>query len=72
MNIFITTCILCDEQDRTVKFFDNVSCPDLFKYFVFQNFIRRCLQYKKEMRPDVLVLSIDDYLKPSAMKAKGG
>ncbi|XP_045169410.1 serine/threonine-protein kinase tousled-like 2 [Mercenaria mercenaria] len=37
-----------------------------------KNFIRKCLQYKKEMRPDVLQLATDDYLKPAAMKAKGG
>ncbi|XP_060560819.1 serine/threonine-protein kinase tousled-like 2 isoform X2 [Ruditapes philippinarum] len=36
-----------------------------------KNFIRKCLQYKKEMRPDVLQLATDDYLKPAAMKAKG-
>ncbi|KAK3588071.1 hypothetical protein CHS0354_012124 [Potamilus streckersoni] len=35
-------------------------------------FIRRCLQYKKEMRPEVLQLAIDDYLKPPALKSKGG
>ncbi|XP_052246853.1 serine/threonine-protein kinase tousled-like 2 isoform X2 [Dreissena polymorpha] len=35
-------------------------------------FIRKCLQYKKEMRPDVLLLAQDDYLKPAAMKSKGG
>ncbi|KAL4222100.1 Serine/threonine-protein kinase tousled-like 2 [Mactra antiquata] len=37
-----------------------------------KNFIRKCLQYKKEMRPDVLLLAKDDYLKPTAMKSKGG
>lgn len=37
-----------------------------------KNFIRKCLQYKKEMRPDVLQLATDDYLKPAAMKSKGG
>lgn len=36
----------------------------------FQNFIRRCLTYKKDDRPDVLTLSSDDYLKPPAMKSK--
>ncbi|KAK2173040.1 hypothetical protein NP493_908g00022 [Ridgeia piscesae] len=33
-------------------------------------FIRRCLKYKKEERPDVLCLAEDDYLKPPAMKGK--
>ncbi|BFY97086.1 hypothetical protein BsWGS_00126 [Bradybaena similaris] len=35
-----------------------------------KNFIRRCLQYKKEMRPDVLQLASDDYLKPAQLKSK--
>lgn len=35
-----------------------------------KNFIRRCLQYKKEMRPDVMLLAADDYLKPTQLKAK--
>lgn len=35
-----------------------------------KNFIRRCLTYKKDDRPDVLTLSSDDYLKPPAMKSK--
>ncbi|XP_059171552.1 serine/threonine-protein kinase tousled-like 2 isoform X2 [Physella acuta] len=35
-----------------------------------KNFIRRCLQYKKEMRPDVLQLAADDYLKPAQLKSK--
>ncbi|XP_052797810.1 serine/threonine-protein kinase tousled-like 2 isoform X2 [Mya arenaria] len=37
-----------------------------------KTFIRKCLQYKKEMRPDVLQLSQDNYLMPAAMKSKGG
>ena len=35
-----------------------------------QNFIRRCLTYQKEIRPDVLTLSQDDYLKPPVMKSR--
>ncbi|BFZ02002.1 hypothetical protein BsWGS_05041 [Bradybaena similaris] len=35
-----------------------------------KNFIRRCLQYKKELRPDVLQLAADDYLKPAQLKSK--
>ncbi|KAI8777604.1 serine/threonine-protein kinase tousled-like 2 isoform X1 [Biomphalaria glabrata] len=35
-----------------------------------KNFIRRCLQYKKEHRPDVLQLAADDYLKPAQLKSK--
>lgn len=37
-----------------------------------KNFIRRCLQYKKDSRPDVLQLANDDYLKPASLKSKGG
>lgn len=37
-----------------------------------KNFIRRCLQYKKDSRPDVLLLAMDDYLKPASLKSKGG
>ncbi|XP_067649123.1 serine/threonine-protein kinase tousled-like 2 isoform X7 [Haliotis asinina] len=33
-------------------------------------FIRRCLQYKKDFRPDVLMLAQDDYLKPPQLKSK--
>ncbi|XP_061186181.1 serine/threonine-protein kinase tousled-like 2 isoform X2 [Saccostrea echinata] len=36
-----------------------------------KNFIRQCLQYKKEMRPDVLLLSQHEYLKPTQLKSKG-
>ena len=36
--------------------------------FLFQNFIRRCLTYHKEDRPDVLELAHDDYLKPPLLK----
>ncbi|CAH1789151.1 unnamed protein product [Owenia fusiformis] len=35
-----------------------------------KNFIRRCLQYKKDSRPEVLYLAQDIYLKPSALKSK--
>ena len=35
-----------------------------------QNFIRRCLQYKKELRPDVVQMANEDYLKPAALKSK--
>ncbi|XP_035828042.1 serine/threonine-protein kinase tousled-like 2 isoform X2 [Aplysia californica] len=35
-----------------------------------KNFIRRCLQYKKELRPDVMQLAADDYLKPAQLKSK--
>ncbi|XP_041365414.1 serine/threonine-protein kinase tousled-like 2 isoform X2 [Gigantopelta aegis] len=35
-----------------------------------KSFIRRCLQYKKDSRPDVLMLSQDDYLKPPQLKSK--
>lgn len=35
-----------------------------------KSFIRKCLQYRKEDRPDVLTLSFDDYLKPAALKSK--
>jgi len=37
-----------------------------------KNFIRRCLQYKKEHRPDVMMLATDDYLKPAQLKSKLG
>ena len=40
-------------------------------YIILQNFIRACLRYKKEERPDVLQLSFHDYLKPSSLKSKG-
>ncbi|KAF6017306.1 TLK2 [Bugula neritina] len=33
-----------------------------------KNFIRQCLQYRKELRPDVIMLSNMDYLKSNAMK----
>ncbi|KAK3096012.1 hypothetical protein FSP39_021923 [Pinctada imbricata] len=36
-----------------------------------KNFIRQCLQYKKELRPDVLAVCHHDYLKPAALKSKG-
>ncbi|KAL5006577.1 hypothetical protein ScPMuIL_015383 [Solemya velum] len=36
-----------------------------------KSFIRRCLQYKKDMRPDVLLLALDDYLKPAPLKSRG-
>ena len=36
-----------------------------------KNFIRACLRYKKEERPDVIQLSFHDYLKPSSLKSKG-
>lgn len=36
-----------------------------------KNFIRQCLLYKKEMRPDVLLLSQHEYLKPTQLKSKG-
>ncbi|XP_064613598.1 serine/threonine-protein kinase tousled-like 2 [Liolophura sinensis] len=35
-----------------------------------KQFIRRCLQYKKELRPDVPHLSQEDYLKPAQLKSK--
>ncbi|KAK6165722.1 hypothetical protein SNE40_022590 [Patella caerulea] len=35
-----------------------------------KSFIRKCLQYKKEFRPDVLNLGVDDYLKPASLKSK--
>ncbi|XP_076472036.1 serine/threonine-protein kinase tousled-like 2 [Babylonia areolata] len=35
-----------------------------------KNFIRRCLQYKKESRPDVVQMANEDYLKPAALKSK--
>lgn len=35
-----------------------------------KNFIRKCLQYKKEMRPDVIQMANEDYLKPTALKSK--
>ncbi|ESO92279.1 hypothetical protein LOTGIDRAFT_175723, partial [Lottia gigantea] len=35
-----------------------------------KSFIRKCLQYKKEFRPDVLSLGSDDYLKPASLKSK--
>lgn len=35
-----------------------------------KNFIRRCLTYQKEIRPDVLVLAQDDYLKPPVLKSR--
>ncbi|KAK7486234.1 hypothetical protein BaRGS_00022557 [Batillaria attramentaria] len=35
-----------------------------------KNFIRKCLQYKKEMRPDVIQMANEDYLKPAALKSK--
>ncbi|XP_074596895.1 serine/threonine-protein kinase tousled-like 2 isoform X2 [Brevipalpus obovatus] len=37
-----------------------------------KQFIRRCLQYKKEDRIDVLALSSEDYLKPSTKHGRGG
>ncbi|XP_052094813.1 serine/threonine-protein kinase tousled-like 2 isoform X1 [Mytilus californianus] len=36
-----------------------------------KNFIRACLRYKKEERPDVLQLSLHDYLKPTSIRSKG-
>ncbi|XP_015787805.1 serine/threonine-protein kinase tousled-like 2 [Tetranychus urticae] len=36
-----------------------------------KHFIRRCLQYKKEDRIDVLSLSCEDYLKPSTKHGRG-
>lgn len=36
--------------------------------FLFQQFIRRCLQYRKEDRIDVFSLSSEDYLKPNYPK----
>ena len=33
-----------------------------------QNFIRRCLCYRQDERPDVLTLSGDSYLQPSSSK----
>lgn len=36
-----------------------------------KNFIRACLRYKKEERPDVLQLALHDYLKPASLKSKG-
>ena len=33
-------------------------------------FIRRCLTYRKDERPTVLILATDDYLKPPSLKAK--
>ncbi|XP_076461633.1 serine/threonine-protein kinase tousled-like 2 isoform X2 [Babylonia areolata] len=35
-----------------------------------KNFIRRCLQYKKESRPDVVQMANEDYLKPAVLKSK--
>ncbi|ESO08237.1 hypothetical protein HELRODRAFT_75686, partial [Helobdella robusta] len=35
-----------------------------------KNFIRRCLTYHKELRPDVLTLAQDDYLKPAVLKSR--
>ncbi|XP_025093234.1 serine/threonine-protein kinase tousled-like 2 isoform X3 [Pomacea canaliculata] len=35
-----------------------------------KNFIRKCLQYKKELRPDVLMMANEDYLKPAALRSK--
>lgn len=37
----------------------------------FQQFIRRCLQYKKENRIDVISLSNDEYLKPKTKHGLG-
>ena len=50
------------------KFVEDTSISLYFS----QNFIRRCLQYKKDMRPDVMLLANDDYLKPASLKARGG
>ncbi|RWS09831.1 serine/threonine-protein kinase tousled-like 1, partial [Dinothrombium tinctorium] len=36
-----------------------------------KQFIRRCLQYRKEDRIDVLALSCDDYLKPTTKHGRG-
>ncbi|XP_060066938.1 serine/threonine-protein kinase tousled-like 2 [Ylistrum balloti] len=36
-----------------------------------KSFIRQCLQYKKEHRPDVLLLAHQDYLRPAPLKSKG-
>lgn len=35
-----------------------------------KNFIRKCLTYSKDERPDVMMLAQDDYLKPPVMKSK--
>jgi tousled-like kinase len=40
--------------------------------FEAKHFVRRCLQYRKEDRIDVLQLSLDDYLKPSTKHGRGG
>ena len=37
-----------------------------------KHFVKRCLQYRKEDRIDVLQLSCDDYLKPSTKHGRGG
>ena len=36
-----------------------------------QSFIRRCLSYSKDERPDVLALCQDAYIQPSSRKAPG-
>lgn len=37
-----------------------------------QAFIKRCLTYRKELRPDVVTISEDPYLKPKKTAAGGG
>lgn len=41
----------------------------LLSYYILQNFIRRCLAYNKEHRPDVLTLCNDPYLLPKRFSA---
>jgi tousled-like kinase len=35
-----------------------------------KNFMRRCTTYRKELRPDVLQIAQDDYLKPVQLRQK--
>mgnify|MGYP001800554245 FL=1 len=37
---------------------------------LFQEFIKACLQYNKDLRPDALQLANFDYLKPAHMRGK--
>ena len=39
---------------------------------ISQAFIKRCLTYRKELRPDVVTISEDPYLKPKKTLASSG
>ena len=59
-------CLLCLCSCKTCAF---SSFKIVTVIFIVQNFIRKCLAYRKEERPDVLVLANEDYLKANALKS---